>query len=119
MPVCVNKGLPKVGIEADGVLSRLLLTFPAHEVALNPCHNSLALRVADLGYSLGVHMEATIAQPNLVGMGHNPASVHRYHAVAVLVDVTVNPNELADGEFWFKGLSHGFDSSNFSGWLNN
>jgi hypothetical protein len=90
------------------LLGLLLLTFPTHEVALHVCDNSLAPSLADLGNTLGVYVKATIAQPNRVGMGNNSASINRHDRVAVLVDVTVNPNELADGKFWFERLLHCF-----------
>lgn len=114
----VHEGLVLVWVEPNRLLGLLLLTFPTHEVALHVCDNSLAPSLADLGNALGVYVESTIAQPNRVGVGNNSARVHRYHAVAVLMHVAVDPNELTDWEFWFEGLLHDFDSSNLSGRLN-
>jgi len=103
----VYEGLVLVRVEPDRLLGLLLLTFPTHEIPLDVCDNSLALGFSDLLHSLGVYMESTIAQPNRVGVGNNSARVHRYHTVAVLVDVTVYPNELADGQLRLKRLLHG------------
>ena len=102
----VHEGLVLVWIESDRPLGLLLLTFPAHEIPLDVCDNSLALGLADLLHALTVHMEAAGSKPNLVGMGDYKTSVHRHYTVAVLVDVTVNPNELTDWEFRFEKLLH-------------
>lgn len=103
----VHEGLVLVGVEPNRLLGLLLLTFPTHEVALHVCDNSLAPSLADLGNALGVYVELAIAQPNRVGVSNNSASINRHDRVAVLVDVTVNPNELADGKFRFERLLHG------------
>ena len=119
MPVCIHERLPDVRIEPNRVLGGFLLALPSHEIPLDVCDNPLTLSVADLLHALAVHMEAAVSQSDLIRVCDHMPSIHRYHAVAVLVDVTVNPNELADWKIGFEGLSHGFDSSNFSGWLNN
>jgi hypothetical protein len=77
------------------------------------------LRVADLGYSLGIYVESAVSQADLIGVRDNSTSIHTHDRVAVLMHVAVNADQLANGEFGFEGLLHEFDSSNFSGWLNN
>lgn len=109
----VYEGLVLVRVEPDRLLGLLLLTFPTHEIPLDVCDNSLAPSLTDLGNSLGVYVESTIAQPNRVGMGDHPASIHGHDRIAVLVDVTVNADQLANRKFGFEGLHHDeMDSSN-------
>ena len=113
MPMSVHERLPDVRIEANGLLGRFLLAFPSHEIPLDVCDNSLALGFADLGYSLGVHMEAAVSQSHLVRVCDHATSIYAHDRVAVLMHVTVNADQLANGEFGFEGLLHdGMDSSN-------
>ena len=117
--MCIHERLPDVRIEPNRVLGGFLLALPSHEIPLDVCDNPLTLSVADLGYSLGIYVEAAISQADLIGVRDDSTSIHAHDRVAVLVDIAIHSNELANRDFGFEGLSHGFDSSNFSGWLNN
>ena len=109
----VYEGLVLVRVEPDRLLGLLLLTFPTHEISLDVCDNSLAPSLADLGNALGVYVKATIAQPNRVGVGDHPTSIHGHDRIAVLMHVAVNADQLANREFGFEGLHHDeMDSSN-------
>ena len=119
MPVCIHERLPDVRIEPNRVLGGFLLALPSHEIPLDVCDNPLTLSVADLLHALAVHMEAAVSQSDLIRVCDHSSGIYGHDRVAVLVDVTVYPNELTDWEFGLKRLLHGFDSSNFSGWLNN
>ena len=95
------------------MLGWLLLSFPSHEVALHPGHNSLAPAFTDLGNAFWVYVELAVSQPNLVRVCDHSSGIYGHDRVAVLVNIAIHSDELANREFGFEELLHdGLDSSN-------